>query len=97
MKGRVKELWDKITEFKNQPGGSPDILSLNGCSVEEIFQFVGSWLSMIAALMKKNIYDSEIIKVEREIKIFLSNLDIVQKSIIEKEKVGERIFNFSNI
>ena len=65
MKGRVKELRDKITELKNQPHGSPKILPPTGCSVDKICQFVGSWLSMIAAIMQGEIHDSEIVKITR--------------------------------
>ena len=97
MKGKVKELRDKINELKNQPGGSPRTLPPKGCSVENICQFVGSWLSMIAALMKKEIEDNKIIKVEREIKIFLSNLDIVQKSLIERGEIEKQILSSTNV
>ena len=97
MKGRVKELRDKINELKTRPGGAPRILPPVGCSVENICQFIGSLLSMIAALMKKEIEDNKIIQVEREIKIFLSNLDIVQKSLKDRGKIEERILHTTSI
>ena len=75
--GRVNDLRKKIINMKNDPS---TVLKLNEhkCgSEQEISNLIGSMLSMIASVMKREVSHESVGTIEREIKIFLTNLHIV--------------------
>ena len=79
--GTVKELRDRILALKNDTLNPPKLVVHESCSSEEILQLVGSLLSMISSIMKNEVSNVTIDGVEREIKLFLTNLHIVQEKI----------------
>ena len=51
---------------------------------EKIDTFVGSLLSMIASIMVTEVSRNEIKRVDREVKIYLNNVHIVQQQVNEE-------------
>ena len=78
MKGSVKELREKIEQLKSNKVAPPKRVTSKTCSKDSINQLIGSLLSMISCVMNKNGSDSTIGQVDREIKIFLTYLNIIE-------------------
>ena len=75
--GRVDDLRKKIINMKNDPSTVLKLHEHKCGSEQEISNLIGSMLSMIASVMKREVSHESVDTIEREIKIFLSNLDIV--------------------
>ena len=81
--GRVYDLIVTISEHKS--GSKKDLLAnLKASSridrnTDVIFIFIGSMLSMILIIMRSKIDTETPTAMEREIKLFLSNINIIQQ------------------
>ena len=75
--GRVDDLRKRIINMKNDPSIVLKLHEHKCGSEQEISNLIGSMLSMIASVMKREVSHESVDTIEREIKIFLSNLDIV--------------------
>jgi len=84
-KGYVKELKERIAALKQRLEGPPVLLIPKCCSVSDINTFVGSLLSTIARVMKKEVTPHSIISTDREIKLYLSSLHRIQESFPTSE------------
>ena len=88
--GRVNDLRETIMEYKF--GSKKHLLaSLKDASrmernTDEISMFIGSMMSMISIIMRSDIDTETPIAMEREIKLFLSNINIIEKSLSSKKK-----------
>ena len=74
----VKWIYHSITRLK--------ISNESDNSTIQINVMIGSMLSMVAVIMEKKVRHNTSDKMDREIKLFLSNVDIVYKSLQKKEK-----------
>ena len=76
--GTVVVLRERIEAIKKDPLTSNTLIEQTCGSGEEICHMVGSMLSMIASIMRKEVFEESVDQIEREIKIYLSYFDIVQ-------------------
>ena len=68
------------------------------CSSKQINQFIGSLLSMIVSVMTKSVTDATVVKAEREVKFFLSYLNILDCRIENNNDSNRRKrFGYQNI
>ena len=81
-RGRVRDLRETISEYES---GSKQSLLANlkassriDRNIDVICIFIGSMLSMISIIMRSKIDTVTSIVMEREIKLFLSNINIIQ-------------------
>ena len=75
--GRVDDLRKRIINMKNDPSIVLKLHEHKCGSEQEISNLTGSMLSMIASVMKREVSHESVDTIEREIKIFLTNLHIV--------------------
>ena len=83
--GTVNELKDRILALKNDTLSPPQLLEHESCSAQQILDLIGSLLSMVSSIMKHEVSNVTIDVIEREIKLFLTNLHIVQDKIYSEE------------
>ena len=75
LKARIIALKDDID--------NPPVLKENiCCSVQAIKHLIGSLFSMISSIMTHEVTDESIDYSDREIKLYLSNLNIAQNGVI---------------
>ena len=65
----------------NQDEGSPPILRQQGCGVKDIYFMVGSIFSCAAKVMEREVNLKDVDELDREIKLFLTNIHIVKSSL----------------
>ena len=87
--GKKKDLKARIIAIKNDRTSPNKLVEDYCCSENVVNNLIGSLLSMISCIMKKEVIDTSIFKIEREIKLFLSNLNIFEKSNISSENNEE--------
>ena len=76
--GNLKQLRERIEGCKSNKVAPPKLVEAKYCSKDSINQFIGSLLSMISSVMRKCVSDASISHVDREIKIFLSYLNLLE-------------------
>ena len=77
--GSVSQLRDKIRSLKNDVSSPPQLIQYKKCPISVIDNFIGSLLSTVSCIMTRVVDEKVIINIEREIKMYLNNLDIFQK------------------
>ena len=86
--GSVSQLRDKIRSLKNDVSSPPQLIQHQKCPISTIDNFIGSLLSTVSCIMTRVVNEKIVINTEREIKIYLNNLDVFAKyirhNIIEK-------------
>ena len=76
--GRLCELRQRILTLKNDTLNPPKLCKDSSCSSQLILHLIGSLLSMISSIMKNEASNDTILQTDREIKLFLTNVHIVQ-------------------
>ena len=68
--------------------GYPKILETKKCSVSDMNNLIGSLLSCVSKVMIRNVIEKDPDYFDREIKLFLSNIHMVQEnlSMLENDK-----------
>ena len=92
--GKVGELRKRIQSIKSDTVSESINRKKSICSVLNFIEMIGSMVSMVAAIMTPVVTTDIINNVDREVKIFLSNLDKVHKtlpSISSLPTTGENI------
>ena len=86
----MSELRQKILSLKNNAESRPMLKRKQKRSVILIHAFIGSFLSMIASIMNVVVHGDKIKMVDREIKIYLINLHIIQSQVdaLNHKKIG---------
>ena len=79
--GTVSELRDVIRIKKNDLESTIKLKVENICPVIVLDAFIGSLLSTISSTMTTEINEDTVSEIDREVKIYLTNLHIVQKHI----------------
>ena len=79
--GYVSELKAKIKSLKENVESPQKLQAEEKCDITVVDNFIGSFVSTIANIMTRVVDDDIVIQVDREIKIYLSNLNIFEKSI----------------
>ena len=104
--GKISELKEKIESLKANVQSPPKLKQMNDLPIHIVDHFIGSLLSTIASIMTKEVDKDSISKVDREIKIYLTNLDNLQMKILSirsdesipvKEKYWLRKYNFLSL
>jgi len=87
----VKWINHSITRSNDSPENDIPTVQINA--------MIGSMLSMVAVIMEKKFIHNTSDKMDREIKLFLSNVDILYKSFQtqEKDPIWLRKFNFQSL
>ena len=103
--GRVYDLRVTISEYKS--GSKKDLLanlkanSRIDRNTDVICVFIGSMLSMISIIMRSKIDTETPIAMKREIKLFLSNINIIQELLSSKKNNEKPIwlkkYNFQSL
>ena len=88
--GTVSVLKERIEGIRNDPLTSLKLHKPPCGSEQEIGNLIGSMLSMITSLMTKEVCNESIYKMDREIKIFLSFLHIVQAKRINYDRKKDK-------
>ena len=78
--GNVKEMRNRIKDYKNDTSNPPKVVESLCCSTRDINHLIGSLLAMISSIMRNEVTDESINGVEREIKKFLTYLHIIQSN-----------------
>ena len=89
--GTVTVLKERIEAIRNDPLTSNKLLEQTCGSGQEISHMIGSMLSMISSIMRKEVFDESIDKIEREIKIYLSFFHMVQDKSNNHDKKKSRM------
>ena len=76
--GRLCELRQRILTLKNDTLNPPKLCKDSSCSSQLILHLIGSLLAMISSIMKNEASNDTILQTDREIKLFLTNVHIVQ-------------------
>ena len=80
--GRIDVLKARIIALKEDIDNPPVLKENICCSVQAINNLIGSLVSMISSIMKHEVTDESIDDSDREIKLYLSNLNIAQNGVI---------------
>ena len=88
--GTVSELRDRILTIKNDATNPHKLVQHESCSTQQILDLVGSLLSMISSIMKNKVSNITICQVEREIKLFLTNVHIVHEKMYSQNENEEQ-------
>ena len=70
-----------IKDLTKNTSNPPNVLDSVCCSDQDINHLIGSLLAMLSSIMRNEVTDKSINVVEREIKIFLTYLHLVQNNI----------------
>ena len=81
-KGKIDELKSRIIAIKMDELNPPKLKKDMCCSVQEVNNLIGSMVSMIASIMCRDVADDAIYEVDREIRLFLSNLGTFEKCVV---------------
>ena len=100
--GKFSELKEKIESLKANVQSPPILKQMNDLPIRIVDHFIGSLLSTISSITTKEADKDSIPKVDKEIQIYLTNLDNLQiilsirsnESIPVKEKYWLRKYNF---
>ena len=71
---------NRIKDYKNDTSNPPKVVESLCCSTQDINHLIGSLLAMISSIMRNEVTDESINGVEREIKVFLTYLHIIQSN-----------------
>jgi len=84
--GQVNELRNMIIHLKSNNGMVPKVVDDNNCCLGDINHCIGSLLSMVAIVMTKEV-DTKTTpyEMDREIKIFLTNIDNIDSRMINNK------------
>ena len=77
-KVQVDALKQRINQLKGDKANPPKLKRGKGCSIKEVNEFIGSMIAMISSIISTSVSDMSFYRVDREIKMFLSNTDKVQ-------------------
>jgi len=80
--GKVHVLKAIIIDIIDYADNPPKLIEDSRCSMKVFNNLIGNLLSIISYIMRNEVTDESIDGIEREIKLFLSNLHIVQKGDI---------------
>ena len=72
----------RIIVIKDYADNPPNLIKDSRCSVKVINNLIESLLSIISSITRNEVTDKSIDGIEREIRLFLSNLHIVMKGDI---------------
>lgn len=75
--------------MKSNAESPPKLEERKSCPIDIVDSFIGSLLSTIACIMTRVVDDEKIVQVEREIKIYLTNLDNFEVGINTEQKKGK--------
>ena len=78
----------RSTIMMHRQSSLPLIEVNKNCSTDNINLMIGGMLSMISLVMKRNVTDDTPSRMGREIKLFLSYLNIVSASLQKKTQFG---------
>ena len=67
------------------------------CSKDNIDMMIGDMLSMVSQIMKRDIMDDTPSQMDREIKLFLSYVNIVSKSMQTKYTIWISSYNYQSL
>ena len=88
--GNLKILKERIRNQIDTMALKPRIDDRSKLLEKQINQFIGSLLSMISCVMAKYVTEVKISRVEREVKVFLSYLNLLESSIQCHNDSGKR-------
>ena len=86
FKGTLSELRAIIKMKKSNTDSPPKLEVRKSCEIDIVDSFIGSLLSTIACVMTRVVNEEKIVQVEREIKIYLTNLDKFEVGINTEQK-----------
>ena len=82
MKGDIDELKSRIIAIQIDELNHPKLKKDPCWSVQEVNTLIGGVVSMIASIMCHDAVDDTIYEVDREIRLFLSNLGTFEKCVV---------------
>ena len=76
--------------MENNAESQPILKRIQKCSVILVYVFIDSLISMVASIMTVIVHGDTIKMVNREIKIYLTNLHIIQSQVdaLNHKKIG---------
>ena len=86
-------LKERIEHLKNRVDG-PYILTPKGYSVSDMHRCIGSFLSTLSSIIRKEATLGSIVSTDREIQLYLWNLNQIHKSLTRSDS---EIYNNENI
>jgi len=86
----INEMRNRIKHYKNDTSNPPKLVKSVCSSTQDINHLIGSLLAMISSIMRNEVTDASINRVEREIKVFLTYLHIVQNNFEDNDDNGRK-------
>lgn len=87
--GKVNELKSAIHVYKTRHEGCPQILNTKRCSVSDVNILIGSLLSCVSKVMIRHVTENDPDYLDREIRLFLSNIHTVQESLMFENDIKD--------